>query len=317
MLMSLAFSFVLYNVSAKQLERQLPPTSFYSNQFGFNGFRPTLDIFLRERIEQAHHELLIKLLVLNLGTLGAGSLFSYWLARRSLQPIEAAIEGQSQFVSDASHELRTPLTAIQTSNEVALRKPHLSLPEAKQVIAQNIEEVIKLRQLSDGLLHLARNDGRHLLLKAVSIQDAAGEAMNQILNLAQAKEISIDDQIPNIKALAYKPSLIQIIVILLDNAIKYSHPKSSIVLSAESKGKFVYLRVQDSGVGIRAGDLPHIFKRFYRVDPSRSKDHYDGYGLGLSIADKLVREQQGEILVTAKPGFGSTFSIKLLAIEEL
>ncbi len=314
MLMSIGFSVVFYYTSSEQLSRQLPPQSFYAEVLKPAGFNLDVDpfSFLRERIQEGRSVLLLRLILLNFFALFVGSLLSYYLARRALAPLEEVIEAQSQFVSDASHELRTPMTAIQTTNEVALRKPKLSLAEAKQIIKHNGEDIMKLKALSDGLLRLATKTVSKPIMETVSTQEVVTEAVNQIMQAALAKKVSVNDQVPDIKVSANAGSLAQVIVILLDNAIKYSPAKSTISLRGHSKGKFAYLSVKDQGIGIPAKDLPHIFKRFYRSDRSRSKENYEGYGLGLSIADKLMRQSRGEILVTSQLNKGSTFTLKLL-----
>jgi len=317
MLMSIGFSLVFYNTSAGQLGRQLPPSTIFNRPSSdFSSVSPIanraeIEAFLQQRIAEGRDALQLRLIGLNVLALIGGGVLSYMLARRTLKPIEEAMEAQSQFIGDASHELKTPLTAIKTSNEVALRKPKLGLADAKEIIKQNTEDVTKLQALTDGLLRLVNNKDSDHSLKPFPLQEVAAEAMNQVVLLAQNKDISVNDQVPDIKVLANKQSLIQSITILLDNAIKYSEPNTVITLSGSSNAKFGYLKVSDQGIGIRAADLPHIFKRFYRADRSRSKQHYDGYGLGLSIADKLVKQQHGEISAESTPGHGATFTIKL------
>lgn len=317
MLMSIGFSLVFYNTSAGQLGRQIPPSSvFNSPSSTFPGASPIADraeieAFLQQRIAEGRDALRIRLIGLNVLALIGGGALSYMLARRTLKPIEEAMEAQSQFIGDASHELKTPLTAIKTSNEVAMRKPKLNLAEAKGVIKQNTEDVSKLQALTDGLLRLVNNKDSDHSIKPVTLQEATTEAMNQVVQLAQNKDISVNDEVPNIKVLANQQSLAQSITILLDNAIKYSEPKTVITIGGSSNAKSAYLTVNDQGIGIRATDLPHIFKRFYRADRSRNKQQYDGYGLGLSIADKLVKQQHGDITVDSSLGHGSTFTIKL------
>lgn len=311
MLMSIGFSIVFYNTSIHQLNRQLPPGSFYGSNFMEIDLRHNVDQFLRDRIDESRQALLKRIISLNLLVLASGGLVSYYLARRTLRPIEESVEAQSQFVSDAAHELRTPLTAIQASNEVALRKPKLSLSEAKRLIEQNTGDIIKLKQLSDGLLQLALKDNNSLDLVSVSLQDAALEAMNLVVGLAQAKKITVNDEVPDVAVAADKQSLVQALVALLDNAIKYSEPNTTIKLDAQTKGKYAYLNVRDQGMGIRAAHLPHIFQRFYRADRSRSKLQQDGYGLGLAIAETLIRRQHGEVSASSFLGKGSVFTIKL------
>ena len=316
MLMSISFSVVFYNIVAGQLERQFPPSYFADNFIDRYGnpiiSRQAFEDFLRHRIDEGRHVLIIRLVGLNLLIMAGGAVLSYYLARRTLQPIEAAFDAQSQFVSDASHELRTPLTAIRTSNEVALRKPKLTLAEAKDLIQQNTADATRLQSLTDGLLHLATNR-RPQVAQPVALQEVVAEAMNHIVTLAQTKDITVQDNVPNLQVLADPASLGQCITILLDNAIKYSPAGSRITLDVAAKGKTVNLNVRDQGMGVRAADLPHIFKRFYRADRSRTKEHTDGYGLGLSIADKLMRQQGGQITAKSTVGKGSTFTIKLPA----
>lgn len=139
-------------------------------------------------------------------------------------------------MSDAAYELRTPLTAIQTSNEVALRKAKLSLPEAKRLIEQNTIDIIKLKQLSDGLLQLASQANQVYELAPVSLQDAAAKAMNRVVDLAQVKDIAVRDEVPDIKVAANQQSLGQIIVTLLDNTVKYSGSNSTVTLDGYAKG---------------------------------------------------------------------------------
>lgn len=310
MLMSIAFSVVFYRTSSSELSRHLPTVAFYGDRLDPD-IRQGVDQFLRERINEGRHELLLRLVLLNLLALVAGGVLSYFMAIRTLKPVEDAMEAQSQFISDASHELRTPLTAIQTSNEVALRKPKLTLAEAKHTLAQNTEDIIRLRQLTDGLLRLAKKDKVTTIPKPISLQEVVAEAMNQIVSAAQAKQITVNDTVSNTEVLSDQQGLVQVVVNLLDNAVKYSDVKATIELNSSTKGRFAYLHIKDSGMGIRATDLPHIFKRFYRTDRSRSKEKRDGYGLGLSIADELVKQYNGEILVKSTPDEGSTFTVKL------
>ena len=253
----------------------------------------------------------MRLIGLNVMVLCAGSLLSYALARKSLEPIESAMDSQNQFVSDASHELRTPLTAIQTSNEVALRKPKLTIDEARDIIRQNTTDVAKLRDLSDALLRLATSKQHELVLKSTELQATVSEALNHVVAAAQGKNIEVVDETPDLKVRAHAQSLVQVITILLDNAIKYSPKNTSVHIIGKQNGKFVELHVRDQGIGIRASDLPHIFKRFYRADPARSKDQQAGYGLGLAIAETLMHEQHGSISVKSQSTKGSTFTIKI------
>lgn len=314
MIMSVGFSMVLYNTSSHELGRKLPPPSIYA-QFSDN-IQLDYQHYVDKRIQQARNRLLGNLALLNVATLVGGSYFSYLLARRTLEPIEEAMEAQSRFASDASHELRTPLAAIQTENEVALRKDTLTLSRAKELLQSNLEEVKKLRELADGLLRLAREDNHELAMDAVSLSTIVTEATNRVIKPAQQKHIEIHDNIIDAKVFADSASAIQVISVLLDNAIKYSDKKQPISITSWIKGRFAFISVTDKGQGIAEEDLPRIFERFYRADSSRSSQNVSGYGLGLSIAYKIVKQHGGTISVTSAPGQGSTFTIKLPLAEE-
>lgn len=308
MIMSIAFSVVLYHTSDHQLGRQLPP-----DQIVESSYQQPLDSFFRHRIDEGRHELRIRLIVLNGTALILGSLVSYLLARRALEPIEAAMEAQAQFVSDASHELRTPLTAILTSNEVVLRRRGLTLADAKQTISQNMEDVQRLQQLADGLLTLARHDNAQPAFSQVDLSDITSQALSSVVPQATAKDISVDDKVGALKVAGDAAALRQVIVVLLDNAVKYSPDGGTVEVSASSRGKSAFITVSDNGPGIAAADLPHLFKRFYRADNSRTSDKgtSPGYGLGLAIAQRIAVDHGGKISVVSQPGQGSTFTLRL------
>lgn len=313
MLMSIGFSIVFYNASSHELGRQVPPPGAFGVERydQFRGPGPRLDYFFEQRIAEGRHALLTRLIYLNTLALIAGSLVSYYLARRTLEPIEANMEAQSQFVSDASHELRTPLTALQTTNEVALRKSSVSSKEAKEIFGHNVAEVVKLRQLTDSLLKLAKNGNGGHTLAPVPLGDVVSDAMNAVVNSALEKKISIEDKVPKMSVLADKPSITQALVTILDNAVKYSPAKSTIYVSASKQGKYAILVVKDEGIGIKPEHLPHIFDRFYRADVSRNKQHNEGFGIGLALAKKIIEQHDGEIIAESKHGKGSTFILKI------
>jgi len=320
MLMSISFSFIFYYTSSSQLDRQIPPDAVFNTYGGGASIstsgpvtdeRGAVRVYIKQQVDSGRDALRWRLIGVNILALAAGSVISYGLARRNLQPIEEAMDAQNQFISDASHELKTPLTAIKSSNEVALRRKTLNLKDAKALISQNTEDVTKLQTLTDNLLGLINNKSAEIKLEPVSMQSAVSEAMGRVVSLAQVKNITVDDQVPDTKLLADQAALSQALTILLDNAIKYSDANKTVTMTGVSDNKFGYIRVSDQGVGIRASDIPHVFTRFYRADRSRSKNQQEGYGLGLSIAEKLIYQQGGTITVDSQLGQGSTFSIKL------
>jgi two-component system sensor histidine kinase CiaH len=312
MILSIGFSFALYNTSSHDIGRQLPPDSLYIDEYGESSTSGSgLSNFFTHRISQGRHDVLDHLIYLNILTLIIGAVVSYYLARRTLEPIEAAMESQARFSSDASHELRTPLTAMRTRNEVALRKSKLTTSDAIDVIQSNLDEVIKLESLSEGLLRLSRSDGKDLTKNLVAMDVVANEAINQFIGFAQNKNMRIEDKVPKANILGDAGALTRVLSTFLDNAIKYGKDGETIYVEGYTKGNYGYLSVRDDGPGMRASDMPHIFERFYRADNSRSRRGNTGYGLGLSIAKQIIDQHGGEIIVSSTVNEGSTFTIKL------
>jgi len=317
MLLSVGFSVFVYHISDLELSHSLRrPIPF------FNRYSPDFTSYLNLRsdeLTEGRNHLKDNLLLFNLATLVTGGAISYLLARRTLEPIEAALEAQTRFTADASHELRTPLTAMQTEIEVALRNPKLSADEARTQLQSNLEEVAKLRSLSNGLLLLASTDGKNIEMAPVELAEVTKTAVTRLRTLAQDKHITIKTELGdhNLRALADADSLVELLVLLVDNAIKYSPPRTTIAIQAAQHGKHVELVVRDQGRGISRIDLPHVFERFYRADQSRTKDQAastiqaEGYGLGLSIAQKIAEMLQGDIAVKSTVGKGSTFTVTL------
>lgn len=316
MLLSIGFSAVFYHTSFKEVMSHVPPQGLLHEYRNASGQQIVDDKEIKqvfaERIAEGRQSLLMKLIIINALNLCIGALFCYYLARLSLRPLRESMMAQVQFVSNASHELRTPLTALQTMNEVALRDKKLSLTQAKHVLQQNIDEVAGLRKLADGLLRLAKYGVQPLALRETQVQEIIADAVNQVLKAAQAKNIIIDTQVNDMVIRADKDSLSIALAAILDNAIKYSQSNSTVRVRSVKKGNEAHIIVSDSGIGIAGADLPHIFERFYRADESRSKqDSVNGYGIGLSIVQKIVEQHKGIISVQSSRGKGATFTLHL------
>jgi signal transduction histidine kinase len=339
MILSSGFSVVVYTVSVGPLHVEIKPPASGNNKTGAAGSAIPLPVAtpngsntasrhpaagtpaqpsgvniselnhrIHQRIDQIQQSAIEWLVLLNVAVLVVGANLAYYLARRTLRPVELAMEAQAQFASDASHELRTPLTVMQSENEGALRLLDLTEP-AKAVFKSNLEELAHLKVLSEGLLRLARDSGE-VSLEPVWIDELAAQAKRHVAKFAQTKAIAICLAVPHLQAFADAPSLVQSIVILLDNAIQYSPEKSSVHIEGRTRGKRIALSVRDEGPGIASNDLQHIFDRFYRTEQSRRRDSA-GHGLGLSLAKKLVEQQRGAITGESAVGKGSTFTIFL------
>ena len=308
MLISITFSVIIYDISSSELGRGLPPGSLNGRQFVLDP--DAFEAFRQQRIAESSERLIRNLFVFNVITLAFGGGASYFLARRTLSPIQSAMDEQGRFVGDASHELRTPLTVIRSEIEVALRNKNLTASQMRKLLKSNLEEVDKLHSLSDRLLQLATGD-THIAMTTVSIDDIATEAINRVIPLAQAKEIAIENTVGKSTIHANAECMTDMLVVLLDNAIKYSPKKTQIIISVEQQGKFVQLSVKDQGQGIDSSDLQHIFERFYRADLSRNKDQVDGHGLGLAIAQRIAELHKTKITAMSELKKGTTFSVRL------
>lgn len=317
MVLSVLFSAALYNESTSQLDAGVGNQRASIARLPLpREFEPRRTAFLEDldaQLSDAHQKILLRLVALNMLTLALGGAASYMLARRTLRPIEDALEAQGRFTADASHELRTPLTAMRTEIEVSLRQKELSSTEARELLTSNLEEIAKLESLSAGLLRLARSDGGldPAAVTEVPVTEIFSEATRRFQVLINQRDVTLDVTAGDETVSGDRDSLIELIALLLDNAIKYSPTGSSIALTSQASGGFVRLAVADHGIGIAASDLPHIFDRFYRADRSRSKDKIEGYGLGLSIVKRIVDLHQGTIHAESEPDKGTTFRIKL------
>ena len=150
-----------------------------------------------------------------------------------------------------------------------------------------------------------------LQLQAVSLPEVVTAAINQVIPAAQAKKIQIHDQVGRLEVLADAAALTQILVILLDNAIKYGHQKGNVWLVTQARAGHVQLIVKDDGPGISPKDLPHIFRRFYRADSARTGGGQNGYGLGLPIAKSLASQLGADLPASSQAGQGASFSLRL------
>ncbi len=266
----------------------------------------------RQFYANARSSLRTSLVFMNLLILVVSTWFSYLLARFTLKPIEASMKLQNQFFGDASHELKTPITAIQTSTEVALRNQKLTAKQARKVIESNRQDANRLQELVGDFMRLARTQYcSETELEPVDLSMATNEALNQVLELALAKQITIDDRVAPVKVLAEETGLVHLIVIILENAIKYSPNKTEVAISSRASRKSLVLTIKDQGQGIPKDDLSRVFDRFYRSDESRRRKGQGGFGLGLAIAKQIVESFGGEINITSKLDRGTTIEVEL------
>ncbi len=234
---------------------------------------------------------------------------AYLLAGKTLKPIEKSMQKQKQFVTDAAHELRTPLTALKSSLEVSLMQKGKD-KKIKQIFTENLESVEHLILLTERLLFLTKPNAGSLIKEETSINDLVNKAVDALKPLASKKKISLRKKLSKnaIKINADKTMILELFMILLDNAIKYSPEKSTVLISLTQNKNKSLVAITDQGPGINNEEVRKVFDRFYRAEKSRSKN---GFGLGLSIAKKIVTAHNGKITVSSNPGKGSTFTVEL------
>ncbi|HTE58383.1 MAG TPA: ATP-binding protein [Verrucomicrobiae bacterium] len=316
MSISLFFSAIIFQSAVHEFNRDYERQGVVIRRLpDFRLTEPALDQFFDQRRQQyteAKTHILNRLVLINLIILVGGGILCYYLARRTLQPIEEAHDALERFTADASHELRTPLAVMQTENEVALMNPKLTLDAAKDQLRSNLEELAKLTVLSEGLLRLARLENNSDDFVDVELEKVIADSLARTTTLAQTKHVQIEATVaPHLKVRGEQASLTEAVVTVLDNAIKYSPKKSKVQVTVRKSQKQALIQIKDQGMGIRASDLPHIFDRFYRADSARSKQDTQGYGLGLAIAKNIVEMHGGAITVKSSQGKGSTFTFHL------
>ena len=221
---------------------------------------------------------------------------------------EDALTVQRRFVADASHELRTPLTTIRGNLGLLQRSPPIPLAEQQSVLHDLVDETERMIRLVNQLFTLARTDAGHSLrCEPLSVKAIVDDVYRQTKLLAPARVI-ICEGVDDALVLGERDALKQVLLILLDNAIKHTPATAKIVLTVEIKAIHVVIAVCDEGDGVPADKVPHLFARFYQVESARNKV---GAGLGLAIAKGLTEAQQGRITVSSQVGVGSTFQVML------
>jgi signal transduction histidine kinase len=270
------------------------------------------------------HDLFRSLLILLIGMALLFFVLALWLshlmARKAIIPIARVYARQREFVADASHELRTPLSVMLTSIEAL--ELEASTDDSGPFSSKNVlngmkEEVRSMTKLAGDLLHLARSDSGEFVLdrSLFHVKEAADSAIHKLQPLAQAKDIAIKLQVPEQLTVYWDAEkLRQLLVLLIDNAIKYTPGKGTVHITLaeemEKGGRILTIEVKDSGIGIAAESLPRIFDRFYRQDKARTRQT-GGHGLGLAIAKNIVDAGRGTIQADSMPGEGSTFKVRI------
>jgi signal transduction histidine kinase len=240
------------------------------------------------------------------------------IARQATEPVERAIDNMRRFMADAAHELRTPVTAIRSRAEVALQRPRSADEYARALTAVEAESA-RLGRIVEDLLILARADARERPIepRRLFLDDVALDAADAARAMAERKGVQVEvGDFQEAPMLGDAMLLRQLVMILLDNAIKFTPSGGQVRVDVQHTGPEVSLVVSDTGIGITDDQLPHIFERFYRGDPSRTREsggQSDGVGLGLSIARWIVDEHRGAIAVESWPAKGTRIAVTVPA----
>ena len=228
-------------------------------------------------------------------------LFSRYFANRAIEPMKETFQKQKQFVSDASHELKTPLTIINTNVDLVLSNEDQSVASQKQWLTNIKNEVNRTSTLTNNLLYLSKMDATEFKdSERINISNQIEQCTLSLEAIAYEKQLTFETDIKEELYVKGSPTMInQLIIILLDNAIKYSEENTKIEVILGSSNKHVNLQVINQSKTIPSEKLEHLFDRFYRADDSRNSQS-GGHGLGLAIASNIIDKHHGKITINSK-----------------
>ena len=261
--------------------------------------------------EMLHTLLLIIIIGCSIGSLCAIGM-GFFLAGKALVPIRNSWEKQQQFVSDASHELRTPLAVIQSKTDVLFQSPSATIEEKAIDISTISKECRRLSKLVANLLLLARSDSNQIEMykKEFALDELLTEVVDPYTEIAAYQEKKMTLEIESkVSFIGDRERIHQMVVILLDNAMKYTDVGGTIQVACMQTNGSITIQVKDNGIGIKEEEIPKLFDRFYQGDKARTKA--EGAGLGLSIASWIVEKHHGKIKVESKMNEGTCFEVIL------
>jgi signal transduction histidine kinase len=239
---------------------------------------------------------------------------SRYFANRSIKPVQEAFDKQKQFIADASHELKTPLAVINTNTDVLLANQEDTIRQQAKWLHYIKSETERMAKLTNDLLYLTEmDDSRTGMIHApFNLSEAVENIILTMEAVIFEKNVALEYDIePDLTVHGNSEQIKQVVMILLDNAVKYTGPKGEVRLSLRKQHNDVLLAVTNTGEGIAPEHLTRIFDRFYRTDTSRARKQ-GGYGLGLAIAKSIVEQQhKGKIYARSVAGESATFYVQL------
>jgi len=308
--LSLLFSGVLYHASTHELGDAL------RNQYqeiANNDHDGDNQRYVSTELDARSQHLLRQLVYFNIVILAGSGIVSYLLARRTLKPIEDAHKAQVRFTAEASHELRTPLTAMKADTEATLMDRSNDPAVLRKTLQDNLRDIEKLEKLANHLLEISRHKSKAVTaFEDIDLETVIQKALEQLQQPIHANQLKIRASTASVHVKGDPQGLQQLFIIVLDNAIKYSHSKGSIDVKLANDNKHAVIVITDEGIGIRAADLPHIFERFYRSKTAVAKEgEVSGYGLGLPLAKEIVDLHKGSFEIQSEENKGTTATIEL------
>ncbi len=264
-------------------------------------------------LDDQYADLLLRFTVAAILALGAVALGGWWLARKSVEPVEAAFTRMRRFMADAAHELRTPMAVLRGRADVALRRSR-DPDDYRAALAGIADEARRLGGILENVLTIARADAgdwpvvRARLFLDDLVLDAAAAA--RVLGAGKGVQVEVEG-LEEAPVLGDAALLRQLLMILLDNAVKFTPAGGEVRVGVTRRGEDVVASVSDTGPGIPPHQLPHVFERFFRGDPARARS--TGAGLGLSIARWIADAHEGEIAVVSPAGGGTRIEVTLRA----
>lgn len=271
-----------------------------------------LSVALQDDIQAFQQSFIQRLLLFDVLIAIAAGLASYILSGRTLRPIQRMVEQQQAFAADASHELRTPL-ANMTMEIAAYRQQYKPKTHLKDLLDSLESEAQRMASIVSGLLSLVRVDSDKSQLAPVNLSSIIqASLLSTQARFQQAKLQSVNHIPADLQCLGQADELRQLALILLDNAILYSHPHTTVTTQLKQQGDHLLLTVNNHGPLIPAKELPRLFNRFYRGQGVT----VPGTGLGLAIAQAIVQRHQGTIAVASSLSQGTTFRVVLPTIPQ-
>jgi signal transduction histidine kinase len=251
------------------------------------------------------------------GSIIPAAIAGFMISGRVLRPIQTAMDSQRTFIADASHELRTPVAVVRTNAELLQRHARATGDPTKdeEAIDDILSESERLGKMVDQMLMLAQADAGEITLarSEVPLDQLAEQVARSMKALADARAIDLRTHTNGAVEIIGDPTrLHELLVILVDNAIKYTEPGGSVDLTVTRSNKRAIIELADTGQGVPPEALPHIFDRFYRIDKARSRDS-GGTGLGLAIARQITEAHGGTIRMESELDKGTTVTVELPA----